>query len=113
MMGGVTIQAALRGQNAWGDYLGDAPLAMAFLDRLVDQAIILRIKRQIIPRQPLDQESEHAPGISKRVDSAFAAAPSGVSLPETPLVAFSASVSLPVRGLHLAEPRSASGNGRA
>ena len=30
--------------EAWGDYLGDVPLAMAFLDRLVDGAIILKIK---------------------------------------------------------------------
>lgn len=30
--------------DAWGEYLGDAPLAMAFLDRLVDRAIILKIK---------------------------------------------------------------------
>lgn len=29
--------------DAWGDYLGDAPLAMALLDRLVDQAVIVRI----------------------------------------------------------------------
>ncbi|HKI37624.1 MAG TPA: IS21-like element helper ATPase IstB [Gemmataceae bacterium] len=29
--------------EAWGDYLGDAPLAMAFLDRVVDGAIILKI----------------------------------------------------------------------
>jgi DNA replication protein DnaC len=29
--------------TAWGDYLGDAPLAMAFLDRVVDGAIILKI----------------------------------------------------------------------
>jgi DNA replication protein DnaC len=28
---------------AWGEYLGDAPLAMAFLDRLVDGALILKI----------------------------------------------------------------------
>ena len=28
---------------AWGDYLGDAPLAMAFLDRIVDGAIIVKI----------------------------------------------------------------------
>jgi DNA replication protein DnaC len=27
--------------DAWGEYLGDPPLAMAFLDRLVDGAIIL------------------------------------------------------------------------
>ncbi len=30
--------------DAWGDYLGDPPLAMAFLDRLVDRSIILKIK---------------------------------------------------------------------
>lgn len=30
--------------DAWGTYLGDPPLAMAFLDRLVDRAIILKIK---------------------------------------------------------------------
>jgi DNA replication protein DnaC len=29
--------------DAWGDYLGDPPLAMAFLDRVVDGAIILKI----------------------------------------------------------------------
>lgn len=28
--------------NAWGEYLGDPPLAMAFLDRVVDGAIILK-----------------------------------------------------------------------
>jgi DNA replication protein DnaC len=30
--------------DAWGDYLGDAPLAMALLDRVVDGAIILKIR---------------------------------------------------------------------
>ena len=30
--------------EAWGEYLGDPPLAMAFLDRIVDGAIILKIK---------------------------------------------------------------------
>lgn len=30
--------------EAWNDYLGDPPLAMAFLDRVVDGAIILKIK---------------------------------------------------------------------
>ena len=29
--------------EAWGEYLGDPPLAMAFLDRIVDGAIILKI----------------------------------------------------------------------
>lgn len=30
--------------DAWAEYLGDPPLAMAFLDRLVDGAIIVKIK---------------------------------------------------------------------
>lgn len=30
--------------DTWGKYLGDPPLAMAFLDRLVDRAVILKIK---------------------------------------------------------------------
>lgn len=30
--------------DAWGEYLGDPPLAMAFLDRVVDGAVILKIK---------------------------------------------------------------------
>ena len=30
--------------EAWADYLGDPPLAMAFLDRVVDGAIIVKIK---------------------------------------------------------------------
>jgi DNA replication protein DnaC len=29
--------------EAWGEYLGDPPLAMAFLDRIVDGAIIMKI----------------------------------------------------------------------
>ena len=29
--------------EAWGEYLGDPPLAMAFLDRIVDGAIIVKI----------------------------------------------------------------------
>jgi DNA replication protein DnaC len=29
--------------EAWAEYLGDAPLAMAILDRLVDGAIVLKI----------------------------------------------------------------------
>ncbi len=29
--------------DAWGDYWGDPPLAMAFLDRVVDGAIIMKI----------------------------------------------------------------------
>jgi DNA replication protein DnaC len=30
--------------EAWGQYLGDPPLAMAFLDRIVDGAIIMKLK---------------------------------------------------------------------
>ena len=30
--------------ESWSDYLGDPPLATAFLDRVVDGAIILKIK---------------------------------------------------------------------
>jgi DNA replication protein DnaC len=30
--------------DAWSDYLGDPPLAMAFLDRVVDGAILLKIR---------------------------------------------------------------------
>lgn len=30
--------------EAWGEYLGDPPLAMAFLDRVVDGALIVKIK---------------------------------------------------------------------
>jgi len=30
--------------DAWADYMGDAPLAMAFLDRLVEGATIIKIK---------------------------------------------------------------------
>lgn len=30
--------------DAWSDYLGDPPLAMAFLDRIVDGAILLKIQ---------------------------------------------------------------------
>ena len=32
------------GLEAWAEYLGDAPLAMAILDRLVDGAIVLKIE---------------------------------------------------------------------
>ena len=30
--------------DKWGDYLSDGPLAMAFLDRLVEGAIMLKLK---------------------------------------------------------------------
>jgi DNA replication protein DnaC len=38
-----TVLAANIDFEAWGGYLGDSPLAMAFLDRIVDGAIILKI----------------------------------------------------------------------
>ena len=31
--------------DAWGSYLGDAPLAMALLDRIVNHAIVIKIKK--------------------------------------------------------------------
>ena len=31
--------------ESWGDYLGDPPLAMAFLDRVVDGALLMKIRR--------------------------------------------------------------------
>jgi hypothetical protein len=30
--------------DKWGEYLPDGPLAMAFLDRLVERAIVLKVK---------------------------------------------------------------------
>ena len=38
--------------DQWGDYLPDGPIAMAFLDRLVEGAIILKIQRQVLPCAP-------------------------------------------------------------
>lgn len=31
--------------DMWGDYLGDAPLSMALLDRLIDHAVVVRIPK--------------------------------------------------------------------
>ena len=54
--------------EAWGEYLGDPPLAMAFLDRLVDGAIILKIKgksyrahRANRPNEPVRRPAQRAP----------------------------------------------------
>jgi len=51
------------GFEVWADYLGDAPLAMAILDRLVDGAIVLKIEgrsyrahRAQQPARPADPE---------------------------------------------------------
>lgn len=49
----------------WGEYLGDPPIAMAFLDRLVDRALVLKLingrsyrahQAQILPQPPGDSE---------------------------------------------------------
>lgn len=38
--------------DKWGDYLSDGPLAMAFLDRLVEGAIILKLKGKSYRAEP-------------------------------------------------------------
>ncbi|MGH9624248.1 MAG: IS21-like element helper ATPase IstB [Bryobacteraceae bacterium] len=38
--------------DKWGEYLSDGPLAMAFLDRLVEGAIILKVKGKSYRAQP-------------------------------------------------------------
>jgi DNA replication protein DnaC len=47
--------------DAWGDYLGDPPLAMAFLDRVVDGAIILKIKGKSYRAHRAGQKTGQAP----------------------------------------------------
>jgi len=47
--------------DAWGAYLGDPPLAMAFLDRVVDGAIILKIKGQSYRAHRTGQKRGPAP----------------------------------------------------
>jgi hypothetical protein len=42
-----TVLVTNVGFEAWGDYLGDAPLAMAFLDRLVDGAVVLKLRGRL------------------------------------------------------------------
>lgn len=50
--------------DKWGDYLADGPLAMAFLDRLVDGAIILKINGNSFRarRAPADDENDASLG---------------------------------------------------
>jgi DNA replication protein DnaC len=54
--------------NAWTDYLGDPPLVMALLDRVVDSAIVVRFEgksyRQHRAEQKQATESKRATGIS-------------------------------------------------
>jgi DNA replication protein DnaC len=47
--------------DTWGDYLGDPPLAMAFLDRVVDGAIILKIKGKSYRAHRAATKTEAAP----------------------------------------------------
>ena len=46
--------------DKWGEYLSDGPLAMAFLDRLVEGAIILKVKGKSY-RAPKATGSENNP----------------------------------------------------
>jgi DNA replication protein DnaC len=49
--------------EAWGEYLGDAPLAMAFLDRLVDGALVLKLRGRsyrAARARPLGKTAEEA-----------------------------------------------------
>jgi DNA replication protein DnaC len=47
--------------DAWGAYLGDPPLAMAFLDRLVDRAVILKIQGKSYRANRAAQEPKRPP----------------------------------------------------
>ena len=47
--------------DAWGEYLGDPPLAMAFLDRVVDGAIILKIKGKSYRAHRAGQKANQTP----------------------------------------------------
>jgi DNA replication protein DnaC len=53
--------------KAWGEYLGDAPLAMALADRVVDRAIILRIAgksyRAHRAHRPPDEQTPSRPTV--------------------------------------------------
>jgi len=62
--------------EAWADYLGDAPLAMAILDRLVDGAIVIKIEgrsyrahRAQLPPTPLpDKDGKTAKQLPKSTE---------------------------------------------
>jgi DNA replication protein DnaC len=47
--------------EAWAEYLGDAPLAMAILDRLVDGAIVLKIEGRSYRAHRAPQQPTLAP----------------------------------------------------
>jgi DNA replication protein DnaC len=46
--------------DKWGDYLSDGPLAMAFLDRLVEGAIILKVKGKSYRAEKSKSEENHS-----------------------------------------------------
>jgi DNA replication protein DnaC len=46
--------------EAWGEYLGDPPLAMAFLDRMVDGAIIMKLNGKSYRAHRAEQKNELA-----------------------------------------------------
>ena len=48
--------------EAWAEYLGDAPLAMAVLDRVVDGAIILKIEGRSYRASRLKRPLPHKDG---------------------------------------------------
>ena len=48
--------------EAWGEYLGDPPLAMAFLDRIVDGAIIVKINGKSYRAQSVSSAKENSTG---------------------------------------------------
>ena len=52
--------------DKWGEYLSDGPLAMAFLDRLVQGAIILKVKGKS-HREPITNTSEENHGENQTV----------------------------------------------
>jgi len=47
--------------DRWGEYLSDGPLAMAFLDRLVEGAIILHLKGKSYRADPGNAPETHSP----------------------------------------------------
>ena len=49
--------------EGWGEYLGDAPLAMALLDRMVDGAIILKIAGKSYRAHRAQQAKREQPSV--------------------------------------------------
>ena len=53
--------------EAWADYLGDAPLAMAILNRLVDGAIVLKIEGHSYRAHRAQHPATPTPGDSRLI----------------------------------------------